>query len=146
MLKISEYGIDIKDALWGQIGQNLSRTIYSQTSIFCIEYCLLQMWESWGVKPSYVLGHSLGEFAAAVGAGILSFEDALKLVAERSRLIDALPGGKMLVLKENKDNVDMMLKKAFEGTNRWLDYAAVNSPEQTVVAGTKIEISRFYVN
>ena len=132
---ISVYGIDIKSALWGCNTQYLSRTIYSQTSFFCIEYCLLKLWESWGIKPDYVLGHSLGEFAAAVAASILKFEDALKLVAERSRLIDALPGGKMLVLKESKDKVDILLKEAFKGTKGWLDYAAVNSPEQTVVAG-----------
>lgn len=128
----------MKEALWGGNGQNLSRTIYSQTSIFCVEYCLLQLWASWGVKPDYVLGHSLGEFGAAVGAGMLSFPSALKLVAERSRLINELPGGKMLVMKESKEKVDILMKRAFEGKdpkNAWVDYAAVNSEEQTVVAG-----------
>lgn len=87
------------------------------------------------MKPDFVLGHSLGEFAAAVGAGILGFRDALKLVAERSRLIDALPRGKMLVLKEGKERTDELIKHAFDGTDRWVDYAATNSPEQTVIAG-----------
>jgi thioester reductase-like protein len=121
----------------------LSRTIYSQTSIFVIEYCLLKLWESWGVKPDYVLGHSLGEFGAAVAAGILKFEDALKLVAERSRLIDGLPGGKMVVIKENHEKVDMLVKFAFKGSDRWLDYAAVNSPEQTVMAGSEENVEFF---
>jgi len=86
------YQISIRDILWSTSGYSeVARTIYSQTSIFCVEYALLKLWESWGVKPDYVLGHSLGEFAAAVCAGILTVEDAVRLVAERSILIDALP-------------------------------------------------------
>jgi thioester reductase-like protein len=137
------YGISIRNTLWGNNSANLGRTLYSQTSIFVIEYCLLKLWESWGVKPDYVLGHSLGEFGAAVAAGILKFKDALKLVAERSRLIDGLPGGKMLVMKESREKVDSLIKTAFKGSDRWLDYAAVNSPEQTVVAGSEENVKFF---
>jgi acyl transferase domain-containing protein len=137
------FGISIKDTLWGNNSSNLGRTLYSQTSIFVIEYCLLKLWESWGAKPDYVLGHSLGEFGAAVAAGILEFKDALKLVAERSRLIDGLPGGKMLVMKESREKVDFLIKTAFMGSDRWLDYAAVNSPEQTVVAGSEENVKFF---
>jgi acyl transferase domain-containing protein/NADPH:quinone reductase-like Zn-dependent oxidoreductase/acyl carrier protein len=133
----SSYGISIRDAIWGKETSNVGRTIYSQTSIFVVEYCLLKLWESWGVKPDFVLGHSLGEFGAAVAAGILSFEDGLKLVAERSRLIDSLPGGKMIVLKANKDSVDILMKEAFANSNRWLDYAAENAPDQIVLAGSE---------
>jgi acyl transferase domain-containing protein len=99
--------------------------------------------ESWGVKPDYVLGHSLGECGAAVAAGILEFKDALKLVVARARLIDGLPGGKMLVLKESIEKVNSLMKTAFMGSDGWLDIAAVNSPEQTVVAGSEENVKFF---
>jgi thioester reductase-like protein len=137
------YGISIKNTIWGNDSENLGRTLYSHPSIFVIEYCLLKLWESWGVKPDYVLGHSLGECGAAVAAGILEFKDALKLVVARARLIDGLPGGRMLVLKENIEKVNSLIKTAFVGSDRWLDYAAVNSPEQTVVAGSEENVKFF---
>lgn len=135
------YNLSIRKALWESDAnpKELSRTIYSQTSIFCVEYCLLKLWESWGLSPDYVLGHSLGEFVAAVAAEILDFKDALTLVAERSRLIDNLMRGSMLVLKESKAGVEKCLKKA----KIELDFAVVNSPEQTVVAGDTDKIMKF---
>jgi thioester reductase-like protein len=137
------YGMSIKNTIWGNDSANLGRTLYSHPSIFVIEYCLLKLWESWGVKPDYVLGHSLGECGAAVAAGILEFKDALKLVVARARLIDGLPGGKMLVLKESIEKVNSLMKMAFMGSDRWLDIAAVNSPEQTVVAGSAENVKFF---
>lgn len=139
------YGISIKDVLWNSSSSDeLSRTLYSQTSIFCVEYCLLKLWESWGVKPDFVLGHSLGEFAAAVAAGVITLKGALHLVAERSRLIDALPRGKMIVIKADKKTVDKTLTE-FTSTNQdlWLDYAALNSFEQTVLAGDTEVVNEF---
>ncbi|CAL8140616.1 unnamed protein product [Orchesella dallaii] len=139
------YNIDITQVLWSEAKSNeVSRTIYSQTSIFCIEYALLKLWESWGVKPDFVLGHSLGEFAAAVCARVLSVEDAIKLVAERSLLIDKLPCGKMLVIKEEKQKVDSLMKRFAENDkNKMMDYAAINSKEQTVVSGDSEVILKF---
>ncbi|CAL8129073.1 unnamed protein product [Orchesella dallaii] len=135
----NEYNISIADILWSHATNEISRTIYSQTSIFCVEYALLKLWESLGVKPDFVVGHSLGEFGAAVCAGILTVEDAIKLVAERSRLIDLLPHGKMLVIKADKQSVDSMIRKF----GKSLDYAAINSSEQTVVAGNTVEVLQF---
>jgi acyl transferase domain-containing protein/NADPH:quinone reductase-like Zn-dependent oxidoreductase/acyl carrier protein len=139
------YGICIREAIWASSNNTalLERTIFSQTSIFVIEYCLLKLWESWGIEPDYVLGHSLGEFSAAVAAGILSFKDALKLVVERSRLIDQLPRGSMLVLKDSHSNVETMMKEAFHGSDRWLDFAAENAPDQTVLAGSGANVKFF---
>ncbi|CAL8084892.1 unnamed protein product [Orchesella dallaii] len=141
----NNYKIDIAEVLWspGKKG-DISRTIYSQTSIFCVEYALLKLWESWGVKADFALGHSLGEFAAAVCAGILTVEDAIKVVAERSRLIDELQSGKMLVIKADKHKVDQLMKKfAGDDKNKVLDYAAINSSEQTVVAGDSDVVVEF---
>jgi acyl transferase domain-containing protein len=137
----SSYRISIRNAIWGKNASSIGRTIYSQTSV--VEYCMLKLWKSWGVKLDFVLGYSLGEFAAAVAAGILSFEDALKLVAERSPPIDSLPGGKMIVLKADKESVYSLMKRAFTDCNRWLDYAAENAMDQIVLAGSEENVQYF---
>ncbi|CAL8087651.1 unnamed protein product [Orchesella dallaii] len=141
----NSYNIDITQVLWSKENSDeVKRTIYSQTSIFCVEYALLKLWESWGVKPDFALGHSLGEFAAAVCAGILNVEDALKLVAVRSLLIEKLPHGKMLVIKKSKQQVDSLMHLFSQNNkNMILDYAAINSNEQTVVAGDSEVIIKF---
>ncbi|XP_021946548.1 phenolphthiocerol synthesis polyketide synthase type I Pks15/1-like [Folsomia candida] len=140
-----EHGLlSLKTALWEEQklselndGQKslLKSSLYSQTSIFVVEFCLLRLWESWGVKPDAVLGHSLGEFAAAVAAGMLSAEDALKLVVTRSKLIHALPAASMLVVGTSLEKVEQSLERAFSNQKKWLDVAAVNSESQTVLAG-----------
>lgn len=91
-----------------------------------------------------VLGHSLGEFGAAVCAGLVSLEDALTLVAERSRLIEAQAKGSMLVVKRDRSKVEQCQKEFFTSSpNGWLDLAAVNSSEQTVVAGPPEVVKKF---
>jgi acyl transferase domain-containing protein/NADPH:quinone reductase-like Zn-dependent oxidoreductase/thioester reductase-like protein/NADP-dependent 3-hydroxy acid dehydrogenase YdfG/SAM-dependent methyltransferase/acyl carrier protein len=128
----------MKEVLWGGSSHLLKRSLYSQTCLFCVEYSLTELWKSWGVTPQCVLGHSLGEFAAACSAGILSFEDALTLVVTRSQLTDALPCGQMLVVREGQKAVLEflnLLESKKEGL--WLDVAAVNAPDQTVLAGNE---------
>ncbi|ODM92764.1 Acyl-CoA Delta(11) desaturase, partial [Orchesella cincta] len=90
--------IDLFQLVFGSASnsETISQTLNSQISIFVVEYCLLKLWETWGVTPDYVLGHSLGEFAAAVAVGVLDLESALRLVTTRSILIDSLPQGSML--------------------------------------------------
>lgn len=140
------FQISIKPVIWGQVeSEALHRTLYSQTCIFCVEYCLLKMWESWGIKPDAVMGHSLGEFAATVAAGLVKFEDALKLVAVRSRLVETMcKEGKMVVIKADEKTVDGF-RKEFLANNRnsWLDFAAVNSSDQTVLAGPPPVVDAF---
>jgi len=136
------FDIDIKRALWdsGEDSQLLHQTLYSQTAIFVVDFCLAELWKTWGIHPDIVVGHSLGEYAAACVAGILSFEDALKLVAERSRLIDRLPRGKMMVLNVDAEKTQELMKKSM--TEAELDVAAMNSPEQTTVAGKEESVLR----
>lgn len=140
------FQISIKPVIWGEVeNEALHKTLYSQTSIFCTEYCLMKLWESWGIKPDAVIGHSLGEFAATVCAGILSLEDALTLVAERSRLVETIcKSGKMIVIKADEKTVDGHLT-AFLRNNKnfWLDYAALNSSDQTVLAGPPQVVDAF---
>jgi phthiocerol/phenolphthiocerol synthesis type-I polyketide synthase E len=78
--------------------ERLARTAVSQPVLFAVELALAGMWREWGIEPQAMLGYSLGEYVAASVAGVLAAEDALRLVAERARLIDALPAGAMLAV------------------------------------------------
>lgn len=131
-------GISLQEFLWTP-GYDLNRTKYSQPAIFSIEYCLYKLWTSLGVKPDIVLGHSIGEFAACVASGILSFEDGMKLVCSRSLLVDGLAEGRMIAIEASIPNVTSMIadfQKENPGT--WLDIACMNSVHQTVVS-TEVE-------
>lgn len=143
---LDNYNLNIAEIIWKSSDNDnkINHTLYSQTSIFCVEYSLLRLWQSWGVRPNYVLGHSLGEFAAAVCVNLLTVDQALSMIAERSILIDSLPHGKMLVIRANRSSVQK-LRETFskhEGDDL-MDYAAFNSNEQTVLAGDSEQILKF---
>lgn len=141
-----EYGLNIKRAiLEDEFAHLLSSTLYSQIGIFCVEFGLLRLWESWGVIPEAVMGHSLGEFVAAVAAGMLKPLDALKMVATRSKLINVLPSSGMLVVARDLGTCKMEMSRAFGNSNQYLDIAAVNSQQQTVVSGSHKMINEFKI-
>lgn len=109
---------------------NIDQTANAQPALFTVAYALTELWRAWGVTPQAVLGHSIGEFAAAVSAGILQLEDALKLVSERGRLMQALPAnGAMAVVFTDANTVNA---KLVDGAC----IAASNSVNNTVVSGT----------
>jgi amino acid adenylation domain-containing protein len=108
--------------------RRLTMTSAAQPAIFSVEYALAKLWMSWGIQPSAMIGHSVGEFVAAVLAGVMSLEDALAVVATRGRLMQALPGGAMLAVRLPEADVTPLL------TPR-LSLAAVNGPSLCVVAG-----------
>jgi len=138
----NNHSIDIKQATWDDAQNSmLHESLYSQTAIFVIDYCLAELWKSWGIIPEIVLGHSLGEYAAACIAGVISFENGLKLVAGRSTIISNIPRGKMTVTNLNSEKVGQLISEF--GTNGKLDIAAINSPEQTTIAGTEDCITTF---
>jgi acyl transferase domain-containing protein len=106
----------------------LDRTLLLHPAIFSVEYALAKLWLSWGIVPRSLLGYSVGEYVAACLAGIFELEAALRLVAVRARLIDALPPGAMLSLFLSEAETVRRL-----GTG--LSLAAVNGPTLCVVAG-----------
>ncbi|MFN6563915.1 MAG: type I polyketide synthase [Nostoc sp. ChiSLP01] len=110
----------------------LDQTAYTQPALFAIEYALFKLWQSWGVVPSAVMGHSLGEYVAACVAGVFSLEDGLKLIAVRSRLMQTLPpGGEMSVVFAAADTIRAITKIDYTK----VAFAAINSPQNTVISG-----------
>jgi acyl transferase domain-containing protein len=110
----------------------LERFLYIQASTFSIEYALAQLWKSWGVVPDAVMGHSLGEYAAAIVSGVISLEDGVRLVAARGRLLESLPEtGTMVAVFAPIQTVE----KAISGLAKEISVAAVNGPQNIVISG-----------
>lgn len=115
----------------------ISETAFTQPALFAVEYAMAQLLQSWGVRPSMVLGHSIGEYVAACLAGVMSHEDALLLVAERGRLMQQLPaGGAMAAVFAPEDDV----AKAISGKETDIAIAGINAPEETVISGTQAAV------
>jgi amino acid adenylation domain-containing protein len=106
----------------------LLQTALTQPALFVIEYSLARLWMSWGVKPTAMIGHSVGEYVAGCLSGVFKLEDALTLVARRGALVQVQPGGTMLVVRQSEKEVQPLLGPE-------VAIAAVNSPNLCVVAG-----------
>ena len=126
-------GVDIRTIVYpddnsGDQKSIINQTAYTQPILFTVEYALAQLWMSLGVTPSAVVGHSIGEYAAACVAGVMSLEDALTLVVNRGRLMQDLPAGDMLAIPLPETEVQKYLDPN-------LSIAVINSPLATVVSG-----------
>ena len=111
-----------------EVAEKFIRMSHQLPAIFLVEYGLASLWQSRGLKPSALIGHSVGENAAACVAGVLSFEDALSLVLLRGQLFEKVPGGGMLAVGLSAEEVERRLPVD-------LELAAVNSPELSVISG-----------
>lgn len=128
--------LDIREALFSGTAQTeeeaahpIRATVLAQPALYLVEYGVAQLLLERGLKPHAMVGHSVGEFVAAALAGVFSFEDGLRLIAARARLMQSQPGGGMLSVRMSADQLEPMLRAA------GLDLAAINAPELCVAAG-----------
>ena len=106
----------------------IDRTLYCQTAVFVVEYALAQLLLSWGIKPHAMIGYSIGEYVAACLAGVFSLADALRLVAQRARLIHGLERGAMTAVSLSEEALRPLLGEG-------VSLMAVNTPQLGVVSG-----------
>jgi phthiocerol/phenolphthiocerol synthesis type-I polyketide synthase E len=106
----------------------LKNTKWAQPALFTVGYALAELWSSWGVKPSAMIGHSVGEYVAATLAGVMSLEDALALIARRGNLISNMPRGSMLAVMSPVESLERFV-------NGTISIAAVNAPGLAVLSG-----------
>ncbi|MBK9286220.1 MAG: amino acid adenylation domain-containing protein [Flavobacteriales bacterium] len=137
-----ELGVDLKTIIFPKAGEEekaaeqLKQTVYTQASLFTMHYSLAKLWMHWGITPDAMMGHSIGEFAAACLAGVFTLEDAVKLVANRGRMMQELPGGSMLSVRAAEEDVAKRLPPG-------CSIAANNGPQLCVASGPHEAIAKF---
>ncbi|OEV11646.1 type I polyketide synthase, partial [Streptomyces nanshensis] len=134
-------GRSLREVMWSDAddaGETLARTEFAQPALFAFQYALARLWQSWGVSFTAVTGHSIGEIAASVVAGVLSPDDAAHLAVTRGRLMQSLPdGGAMLAV----NTTEAEAATALDGVTG-VTVAAVNGPDSLVLSGEAAEIDR----
>jgi amino acid adenylation domain-containing protein len=135
-------GRDLRELLYPKSGDeetariSLKNTFFTQPSIFVIEYALSRFWQSLGIEPATMAGHSIGEFVAATLAGVWKLEDVLGIVALRGRLMQSQPHGLMLSVSASAESIEAILPAT-------LQVASDNAPSLCVVSGPEAEVIEF---
>ena len=133
--------MDLRDILFATEGdaaaRALQQTTHTQPALFVLGYALAQLWQSWGIKPRAMIGHSVGEFVAATLAGVFTLEDGLRLIATRARLMQAQAPGSMLSVRLPEAEIAARLKN-----EPALAIAAVNGTQLCVIAGPEADVAR----
>lgn len=117
---------------------SINETKYTQTAIFALEYALCKLWQSWGINPEIVMGHSVGEYVAATIAGVFSLEDGLKLIAARGKLMQTLAPGGMVAVKADIARVEVAIENE-------VAIAAINGDKNIVISGTPEALKKVVV-
>jgi amino acid adenylation domain-containing protein len=139
---LQEYlGTDIRQVIFPEVPDQdaedkIKNTFFTQPAMFVTEYALAKLWMSWGIQPTILCGHSIGEFVAAHLAGVFSLKDALKAIAARGILISNLPTGSMLSVRSRVDTITKLLPEE-------LSIAAINTQSVSVVSGPDEYIAMF---
>lgn len=132
-------GLDLRDALFpaeervAEAAEQLKQTSLTQPAVFAIAYATAKLWMHWGVEPAALAGHSLGEYVAACVAGVISLEDALRLVAARGQLVQQVPPGEMLAVSLSPEQI-------LDYLHEDLSLAAINGPKLCVVSGPHMAV------
>jgi len=131
-------GLDLRELLLAADGdaeaaERLGQTRFTQPALFVVEYALARLWMEWGIVPTAMMGHSIGEYVAACLAGVFELDDALALVAERGRLMQSLPSGAMLAVPLSEEKIAPLLGAG-------LSLAAINAPDRCVVSGPEAAV------
>ncbi|MBD2776534.1 non-ribosomal peptide synthetase/type I polyketide synthase [Iningainema tapete] len=121
----------LQDVLFGEQTDLLNQTAYAQPAIFALEYAIAMLWRSWGIEPSLVIGHSVGEYVAACIAGVFSLEAGLALIVKRGQLMQTAATGKMASVFADEETVLSLLKNYSDTVS----IAAINHPQQIVISG-----------
>ncbi|GET43765.1 short-chain dehydrogenase/reductase SDR [Microseira wollei NIES-4236] len=112
----------------------LDQTAYTQPVLFALEYALAQLWKSWLIQPTVVMGHSVGEYVAACVAGAFSLEDGLNLIAQRARLMHSLPqDGEMVVVLADESKVEAAIQPYLQQ----VAIAAINGSQNITISGKR---------
>ncbi|EPY00901.1 type I polyketide synthase [Magnetospirillum fulvum] len=136
-----EYGPPLVERLYGDGASeaDLRRTDLAQPALFAVQYALTVLWAAWGITPAALIGHSVGEFAAACAAGIITPETGIRLVAERGRLMQALPpGGAMAAVFAP---AEIVVPAVIDHT-RQVTLAAINQPGAVTISGSEAAVTK----
>ncbi|MFN6527753.1 non-ribosomal peptide synthetase/type I polyketide synthase [Nostoc sp. ChiSLP03a] len=134
--------LPLPEILFGDRTNLLNQTAYAQPAIFALEYSLAMLWQSWGIKPSLLIGHSVGEYVAACIAGVFSLEAGLELIVKRGQLMQTATIGKMASVFADEATVFSLI----QNYSNTVSIAAINHPQQIVISGESHSIDEIVAN